>query len=325
MSAHDPNATQEGDAVGTWIGVDVGGTKIDGVLIDAAGGIIAQHGELSRVDEGADAVVERIASVIARLLADAGGRAVHGIGVGCPGQVDGRAGVVRAAVNMGWQDLPLRAMLVGRLGANIPPIVLANDVNALTLGETRFGAARALRDVVYLAIGTGFGGGAVIDGRLLTGDNDFAMEVGHVVLRPGGRRCACGLRGCPEAYTSGVGLMNGIHAYLGDYPTSPLAGESTLTVPTILRAARGGDPLALLVVTEAADMLGTVMAICASTLNPEMIVIGGGLGKAAADLLLPRAESLLRERALPPSVERVRIVMASLERAAVGAAALTMG
>lgn len=337
------------------IGIDVGGTKIDGVLIDADSAdaaIVSERTELTGAGEGTDAVVDRIAGVIRGLLAAAGSRPVRGIGLGCPGQVSASDGVVRAAVNLGWLNVPLRAELAKRLAlpqkavlashldtAEAPvvseasgappvapgaPILLANDVNALALGEYRFGVGRGARSLVYLAVGTGLGGGAVVDGKVIGGDNDFAMEVGHLALRPGGRRCGCGLRGCPEAYTAGIGLMGGVHEYLSDYPGSSLANGGTLTTPMILTAAREGDALALKVIDEAGEMLGIVMGFCAVTLNPDLFVVGGGLGRAAADLLLPRAEKVFRERVLYPSSEKVQIKLAAVERAAIGAASLVM-
>jgi glucokinase len=327
MSIHgandDQDATQPGGAA-AWIGVDVGGTKIDGVLVDAAGGVLAETHALSGVSEGTDAVIGRIAGVIRSLITAAGDRPIPGVGVGVPGQVNTREGVARAAVNMGWMDVPLRARLLEAVDHPGLEVVLANDVNALALGEARFGLGQGARGLVYLAVGTGLGGGAVFNGQVIAGDNDFAMEVGHMALRPDGRRCGCGLHGCPEAYVSGVGILSGVREQMDAFPNTRLTSEITLTVPIILREARAGDPLALRVMDEAGEMLGTVMAICAALLNPDLFVIGGGLGRAAADLLLPRAEAELRARVLPPSHERAKVMLAKVERAAIGAAALSM-
>jgi glucokinase len=323
QTGYDPDATQQSAAT-CWIGVDVGGTKIDGVLVDAAGEVLAQANDLSGVAEGTDAVIGRIAGVIRALIDAAGDRPIPGVGVGVPGQVSTREGVARAAVNMGWLDVPLRARLLEAIDRPGLEIVLANDVNALALGETRFGVGRGTRGLVYLAVGTGLGGGAVVNGRVITGDNDFAMEVGHMSLRPEGRRCGCGMHGCPEAYVSGVGILSGVREQMDAFPGTRLTSDITLTVPTILREARLGDPLALHVLDEAGEMLGTVMAICAALLNPDLFVVGGGLGRAAADLLLPRAEAALRARTLFPSHERAKVMLAKVERAAVGAASLAM-
>ncbi|MBK8026730.1 MAG: ROK family protein [Chloroflexi bacterium] len=312
--------------VGLWIGIDVGGTKIDAVLVDRTARIVADRNTLTGAVDGEAAVMDRIAGLVRELAAEAGDLPIHGMGLGCPGQVNPAAGVVRAAVNLGWFNVALRAGLQERLqgvpGAD--SIVLANDVNALALGEYRFGLGRGANDLVYLALGTGLGGGAIVNGQIVGGDNDFAMEVGHMSLRPNGRRCGCGMLGCPEAYASGTGMLTGVTERLRDFPGSQLAGEKTLTTPHILTAARAGDALARQVVDEAAEMLGIVMTICATILNPNLFVIGGGLGRAAADLLLPRAEEVFRARVLFPGSERASIQMASVERAAVGAASLTM-
>lgn len=313
-------------AEGSWIGVDVGGTKIDAVLIDAEARILVERSAQTGASDGEEAVVDRIAGVIRDLADAAGEHPLLGVGIGCPGQVNAADGVVRAAVNLSWFNVPLRDGLKKRLGSlpGAPEIRLANDVNALALGEYRFGVGRGARGLAYLAVGTGLGGGAIIDGKIVGGDNDFAMEVGHLSLRPEGRHCGCGMRGCPESYASGTGILSGIWEYLGEYPDSALNADITLTMPQILKAARAGDSLALKVIDEAGEMLGIVMAMCAVLLNPDLIVVGGGLGKAAADLLLPRAETAFQSRVLYPTSERVRIKLASVERAAVGAASLTM-
>lgn len=331
-----------------WIGVDVGGTKIDGVLVDRDARVLAEWNDATAADQGAEAVMDRIAGVIRWLMTAAGKQRIGGIGIGCPGQVNPRDGMVRGAVNLGWVNVPLKAGLEARLfgigvektaddsvegktrplgfttSSTIVPIHLGNDVNTIALGEYRFGVGQESRSLVYLAIGTGLGGGAVVDGNLITGDNDFAMEVGHLSLRPEGRRCGCGMYGCPESYLSGTGLMSGIQTYMHEFRGSILSKEATVTTPMILRAARALDPLALKVIDEAGEMLGIVMGMCAMVLNPDLFVIGGGLGKAAADLLLPRAEKVFHARSLYPSSEKVTVKMAGVERAAVGAASLAM-
>jgi len=306
------------------LGIDVGGTKIDAVLIDGDARIHAEAVLPTGALDGTDAVIDRIAQLIWQLLREAGDRRVIGIGIGTPGQVDAQLGVARAAINLGWADVPVLAKVRERL-PDLPPLALANDVNALALGEYRFGAAQGARNLVYLALGTGLGGASIVEGRVTEGANGFAMEVGHMALNPNGRECVCGLRGCPEIYASGVGLMAGVDEYIRDYPETVLRSQATVSTPAILNAARDGDPLAMRLFNEAAEMLGQVMVVCAATLNPDVFAIGGGLGKAAADLLLPVAETYFATHLLYPAVERTRIVTASVERASIGAASLVMG
>jgi glucokinase len=185
-----------------------------------------------------------------------------------------------------------------------------------------YGAAKDCADFVYLAIGTGLGGGAVVNGDLILGTNFFANEVGHLSLDPDGRLCACGQRGCIETYLSGVGFNTGIREHRADFPDSPLAKADQPDTAAILDAARAGDPLATLVIDEAGRSFGAIMACCAAVLNPTLFVIGGGLGHAAADLLFDRAERELKRRVLPPTLDKVSIVLSQVTDSAIGAASL---
>src|SRR5690554_3306764 len=198
------------------LGVDIGGTKIDLVLADASGTIRAEQRVATDAHEGPGAVLDRVAGGIQRLLAQADGP-LAGIGIGCPGQVDPASGVVRTAVNLGWTEVALRDEVARRLAQELP-IRVDNDVNAAALGERYFGAAPGCQDLVYLAVGTGLGGGALVNGRIVNGSTGTAMEVGHLSFDPAGRPCRCGQRGCAEMYVSGIGLMAGVEAHRADYP-----------------------------------------------------------------------------------------------------------
>jgi glucokinase len=201
------------------------------------------------------------------------------------------------------------------------PIFAQNDVNAGTIGEYIFGAGRGVRDFVYLAAGTGLAGGAVLDGQLMNGARGFAMEVGHVSIDPQGRACNCGGHGCVEMYCSGKGLVAGANAYLADYPQSALASADELRTRTILDAARAGDPLALRLIDEAGSALGVVIAWSMIILAPPLIVIGGGLGNAAYDLLMERAQPTMLAH-VAPVLKAPQIVRSQVEVSALGAAAL---
>ncbi|MCC6803928.1 MAG: ROK family protein, partial [Anaerolineae bacterium] len=255
------------------IGVDLGGTKIAFAAVDRDGAILATHAEPTLAPEGADAVIGRIAGGIERLAADFD---IAGIGIGAPGPVVN--GIALNAVNLGWQGVPLVENVRARIALDAP-IWAQNDVNAGAVAELVFGAARGMSDFVYLAVGTGLGGGAVANGRLINGALGFAMEVGHASIDPHGRLCSCGNHGCVEMYCSGKGLLAGVREHLPEFPDSLLTYESA--APAIIAAMRTGDPLALRVLSEAADALGTTLAWCVMMLNPALIVIGGGLGIAA--------------------------------------------
>src|SRR5258706_3664169 len=196
------------------IGIDVGGTKLACALVDRQGQVLRTTRLPTNAAEGADAVVGRIAEGIGILLRDAPGR-VDGIGIGAPGQVDPVRGTVSHAVNLGWTEVALVAELRKRLPGTPglpgkPPIYINKDVNATAVGELYFGAAHDgedyCEDFVFLSLGTGLGGGAIVHGRIVGGSTNFAMEVGHVSLELGGRLSPCGLPACPARDLAGNGI-----------------------------------------------------------------------------------------------------------------------
>jgi glucokinase len=306
--------------MGQAIGVDIGGTKIAFALVRDDGQVTATHQLATGAADGVGAVIDRIAQGVEVLLARAGGP-VDGIGMGCPGLVNPTDGIVHAAVNLHWVDVLLCAELRRRLSVDVP-LVLHKDTNAGALGELYFGAARGCRDFVYIAIGTGLGAGAVTGGQLILGANYFATDIGHISLDPEGRLCSCGLHGCIERYLSGLGLAAGVREHRGRYPQSSLAQVEEPATSAILDAARDGDPLAGLVIQEAGEWLGKMLAYCGVMLNPALVVIGGGLGHAMLDLIQARAEHEFHRRVLKPIYEHVRIVPSQIASSAVGAASL---
>ncbi len=302
------------------VGVDLGGTKIAFVLIDEQGSVLANYHLPTGVPEGPAAVLDRIAQGI-RFLLEKAGQPVAGIGMGSPGHLNPVAGVVHNAVNLAWRDVPLCAEVRQRLGIDLP-IWLQKDTNAAVLGEMYYGAARGFKDIVLVAVGTGLGVGVVVDGHLLMGTTNYATDVGHLSLDPAGRQCSCGLRGCTEMYVSGKGLLAGVREHRAEYPHSPLARSAEPSTAEILQAARTGDPLARVVLDEAADWLAKIFICCGVILNPALIVVGGGLGLAAADLLMERAEREFRRNVQPDISNNVRIVQSQITVSAVGAACL---
>jgi glucokinase len=304
------------------VGVDVGGTKIAAALVDTAGTVLAEHVSPTGVTDGVNAIIDRIAASIEAVRTTAPGP-VRGVGVGVPGPVDAAAGIAGYAVNMGpgWADVPLRAALESRLAGDLP-VWIENDVNAGALGEMIFGAARGCNDFVYAMLGTGLGGGAVIDGRLLRGVGFLAMEIGHIAWNPAGRPGDFGLNGTTEIYASGKGFLAALKQYAPDYPASPLTGIATPSARAILEAAQSGDQLALRIVDEAAEALGTALAWCATILNPARIVIGGGLGHAARPLLDDRLKAALERRVMPDTFAALTFAYSEVTHSALGPAAL---
>lgn len=297
------------------IGVDIGGTKIAIAAADRDGHLIGEVTIPTQPRDGALITIARTADAIKTLAAD---RPIAGIGIACPGPVDPASGVAVRAVNLGWQDVPLRALLQAHINV---PVEVQNDLNAGTLGELVFGAGRGVGNFIYLAVGTGLAGGAVIDGKLLNAHKGTAMEVGHISLNPAGRQCNCGTRGCVEMYLSGKGVLAGAAEYLAAYPESSLSGV-TLSTGAIIGAARAGDPVGVRVMDDAAEALGTTLAWCVPILNPPLVIMGGGLWAAAGDLLLEKAKQAMRARVLPEVYATLNIVPSQVQSTALGAAAL---
>jgi len=304
------------------IGVDLGATKIAAALVSRQGQVLAEERLATTPEQDVDAILTNLATVIDKLLAQAP-QPVAGIGIGTPGQVDPESGTVRNAVNLGWWgQVALAARLQERLPADLP-IYLLKDANAEVLGEAYFGAGQGCKNLVYIGIGSGLGGGALVNGQLVVGDTFSASEIGHLSLDPAGRKCNCGLQGCAETVVSGPGMVAIAQDFLaqGRYSTT-LPRSQALTPDTIVAAAQNGDPLAEAVLAQLARWLGTVLAAYVSILNPARIVIGGGVGRAAFDLLLPVLKIELQQRALALGHQQLQIVPSRLVSSAVGAACL---
>jgi glucokinase len=301
------------------IGVDIGGTKIAFALVNRQGDVLTTHRLPTLPAEGADAVFGRVAEGVHELLAQANQR-VAGIGIGCPGHLNPLTGVIHNATNLMWSDVPLKDGVQARLKQEMPVWVL-KDANASALGEMYFGAARGCSDFVYLAMGTGLGGGAIIGGKLIQGGDFAAMEIGHMPFMPTGRLCACGMYGCPEMYLSGKGILAGAHEHLPEYLDSVLVAlGDQLTTNAILDAADAGDQLALAVMNESGWWLCSVMICLAGIFNPSMFVVGGGMGHAAAKFIIPAALKALDERTTLNIYKNIPVVESVVTSSAVGAA-----
>lgn len=313
------------------VGVDLGGTNIvAGALPEDGSEVVALRSEPTRADQGADAVVDRIArmidTVIAETIAGTGAKRSEfvGVGVGAPGPLDREQGIVVTTPNLGWTNFPLRDVVAERTGL---PTRIDNDANCATLGEWWLGAARGGRNVVGMTIGTGIGGGLILDGRLYHGSSDVAGEIGHTTIDVTGRRCKCGNYGCLEAYASGPSIAERAREALVSADESllvRLAGGdlSKITAATVYEASKLGDEVALEVVRETARLLGAGLANLLNIFNPDVVVIAGGVTQAGDSLFEPLRREV-RKRAFKPAVDACRIVPGELPGSAgvVGAVA----
>jgi glucokinase len=304
------------------IGVDLGGTNIVvGVLpIDGGDGeVLALKNEPTDAERGAKYVVDKIVLLIeearAEVVAQFGGTRTDfaGIGIGAPGPLNRATGTVIQSPNLGWRNFPLRDLIANAVNL---PAVLDNDANCATYGEWWLGAGRNVDTLIGLTLGTGIGGGIVLNGEIFHGVSDAAGEIGHMTIEANGRKCPCGNYGCLEAYASGPaiarraieGLEAGAESLLSD-----LIGDKveTITAATVYEAVINGDPYANDVMRETAKFLGAGVANVINIFNPDMIVISGGVTKAGDHLFVP-LRSEVRRRAFKSALDACQITAAQL-------------
>jgi len=310
------------------VGIDIGGTNVVvGTVAEDGSDVLGLVSEPTFPEQGADAVLARIAKLARASMAAARGKEIAGIGIGSPGPLDTARGVVLLTPNLGWTNYPVRDRLAQALGL---PAALDNDANCAIFGEWWRGAARGARHVVGLTIGTGIGGGIVLAGEIYHGASDIAGEIGHMTIDLNGRRCKCGNYGCLEAYASGPaiaaraveGITTGADTSLPQYVNGDL---SQITAQVVYEAAHDGDDYAREVVKDTAKFLGAGVANILNVFNPQMVVICGGVTLAGERLFGPLASEVKR-RAFKPAVDACRIVPGELTGTAgvYGAAAVFM-
>ena len=291
------------------VGIDLGGTNCRGALVEADGRVAAAGRRMeTRIEAGREDFLARFFAFCGDLIADADslGRWVAGIGIGAPGVVDGSGRIVVSPNLHPLDDCLLQEAVSACCQL---PVKVLNDANAAAWGEYCCGAGRSLGSFLMLTLGTGIGGGLVLDGRLWQGADGAAGEAGHLVVEPGGRLCGCGQRGCLEQYAAAGGLVRNFSEALaaGFGSLLPTPGPKDLTAARIAAAARDGDPAACQALAEAGRRLGQVIGAIVNLLNPAGVVIGGGLA-ASLDLLLPSIEKELQARAFALAARRCRVV-----------------
>ena len=304
------------------IGVDLGGTNTRTALVARNGDILEKQKEETLAAEGHEKVIAKLIGNIDRQRANADqyGRRVAAVGVGAPGVIYEQTGVVVKSPNFpDWNDLPLKQILERELKL---PVFIENDANAAALGEQWRGAAKDIRSMIFLTLGTGVGGGIILDGRIWHGADGMAGEVGHMTIIPDGRSCGCGNRGCLEMYASSRGIVMTFKAMCAGKHLDA-EDRKEVTSAQIYQAARNGDAVAHLVMKDMGRYLGIGVANLINIFNPEMVVIGGGV-KAAWDLFIDATREEVRKRAFTYAAERTKIVPSMLgdEAGMVGAAAV---
>jgi glucokinase len=263
------------------IGIDVGGTTIKAALFDFEGRDYDSSTRPTPRQLGPDAVVTTIIDVVRELRTRVPEAAeLRAVGLVVPGVVDSQHGVAVYATNLGWRDLPLRQIVAEAVDL---PVIVDHDVRAAGLAELELGAGRGVQEMIFVALGTGIAAAVITKGRVLSGASNRAGELGHLPVFPGGERCACGQRGCTETYASGASLAR-------RYSIASRTNDATAS--EVINRAAAGDPLAQEVFGDAITALGRALVNYVLIMDPEVIVLGGGLSGAEAALLDPLAREV---------------------------------
>lgn len=306
------------------IGVDLGGTKISTAISTIEGNILANVVLPTKAEEGEVAVLGRIVQSIDEVIVGSSTSIdeVEAIGIGSPGPLDAKKGIIITTPNLPFKDYNLVQPLKEKY--NIP-VYLDNDANAAAIGEYMFGAGKGKESIIYFTVSTGVGGGAVLDGKVYRGHTSNALEIGHTTVDPNGPRCNCGNLGCLEAMSSGTAIAKkGKEAVSTNVETS-LKKYDTITSYEVFKEAEAGDEVAKDIIDNALTYLGIGVANAIATFDPEMIIIGGGVSKAG-DIVFDTVKKVVNKRCFKSMAESCEIVPAGLgsDAGVVGAVALAI-
>ncbi len=297
------------------IGIDVGGTNVKIALVDSDGKIGYSNTIPTRAEMGYEYTINNMKQAIRDLMTETklSAKDIEGIGFGLPGQVDFKSGIVRLITNIpGWVEIPLAKMIEDEFHI---PTRIDNDVRCAALGELNFGAGKGCENLICITVGTGIGSGLIINGKLVRGASNAAGEIGHIKLQMhDGPICGCGDTGCLEAFASGPSIVAMAEEYImGGKSTKyrEMANGGTITPFIVAEAAKAGDPVARRIFTRMGEYIGIGMASVVNLLNPERIIVGGGVADAGDILLTPLKETI-KKRAMKIAGETVQVVPAQL-------------
>jgi glucokinase len=310
------------------VGVDLGGTKILAGVVDAENRILGRGKRTTPAKEGGPAILEAMTECVEEALGRAGVSRdqIAAGGIGSPGPLDVRTGVILFSANLNVKNYPIGPELSSFLGA---PVIVQNDVRVGGYGEYILGAGRGYRNVISAFVGTGIGGCVIVDGRVVTGSTDNAGEIGHVVVKAGGPKCGCGARGCMEALSSKTAIAGRIVKAVKKKTPTVLASKMAkkggrLKSGDLAEAVADKDPVAVREVRRAAHFLGLGLGGLVNVLGPEIVVIGGGVAQALGEPWLELIRTSARRQILTDPDGKIQIVGAALgdDAAVLGAALL---
>jgi glucokinase len=277
------------------LAVDLGGTVLRVALVGEDGMFLARCAEPTLARGGPKVVIGQIIRLLRQMESRADGCTILGAGVGAPGPLDPERGVVlRAPTLDGWSDVPLASILGACLGR---PVRLENDANLAAWGEWMFGAGRGTRDMVFVTVSTGIGGGVILDGRIMHGRGGMAAEIGHMAISECDIPCPCGSAGCWEALASGTALARFANAAAQHAAMTSLPRDGSISASDVVGAAVAGDPLARRLIDQEARWLGVGFANLLHLFSPERIIVGGGVS-AGLETMRPTIEQVVRRRVM---------------------------
>ena len=296
------------------VGVDVGGTNVKVALVDKTGSIVYTDTVPTRAEMGYEYTISNIIKAISDVIKESkvAKDAVEGIGFGFPGQIDCDNGIVRLAPNIpGWVDIPIADIVSKEFGV---PVKVDNDVRCAALAELNYGAGKGTTNMICITVGTGIGSGLIVNGKLVRGASNAAGELGHIKLQmEGGPLCGCGDQGCLEAFASGPAIVAMAEEYIkgGKSTKYRELAKNEITPYYVCEAAKQGDVVAKKIFEIIGTYIGTGLASVVNLLNPEKIVIGGGVADAGDFLFNPIKEAL-KKRTMPIQGSAVQVVHAEL-------------
>jgi glucokinase len=306
------------------IGIDLGGTKISGAISDLKGNILSQYTTPTLAQDGEEAVLNRIIEVIQKVMSDTNKSSdeIKAIGIGSPGPLDAKKGIIITTPNLPFKNFALVEPIQKKFGIHT---YLDNDANVAAIGEYLFGAGKGTKNMVFVTVSTGIGGGAIINGYIYRGNTSNALEVGHTTLVEDGPRCNCGNYGCAEALASGTAIGKRAKEAIENGAKTSLTNYDKVTSYEVFVEAKKGDKVAADIIDKCLNYLGICIANIVNTFDPEMVIIGGGVSKAG-DIVFDKVKEVVNKRAFKAIAESCKIVPAGLgtDAGVIGAVALAL-
>lgn len=307
-----------------FIGIDLGGTKICGAVANEAGTVLAKYTLPTEAAEGEAAVLARVIAVVEAVINESKVPAeqLGGIGIGSPGPLDMKQGVIIAPANLPFRNFNIAQPLKDRFGL---PVYLDNDANAAAIAEYVFGAGKGTEHMIFITVSTGIGAGGVLNGKVYRGNTYNAMEVGHCTVEKDGPRCNCGNNGCAELYASGTAIGRAAQMAVAGGQSTVLSQYDKPTAYEVFQAAEAGDAVAAAILEQALHYLGICVANTIMSFDPEVVILGGGVAQAG-ERVFNSVKKVVAARCLPTMAENTRIVPAALgtDAGVLGAVALAI-